>query len=240
MQYFWRKRLRHNIAQPQRRRPDWRLFLGPFRLTASQLTPHRAQEGPIWGEGVRRVEAALFLARQPLTPRKIAQICGFESAAEVRGYLRRLGKLYDEVGAAFCLVEVAGGFQLRTRPEFYPWVARLARDERQIRLSPPAMETLAIIAYRQPVLRAEIESIRGVQCGEILRQLMDRGLVKIVGRSEELGRPYLYGTTETFLEVFGLRGLDELPHAEYRNSAVRRASSPGTSENAPLTGEGRI
>ncbi|GIX01702.1 MAG: hypothetical protein KatS3mg112_0639 [Thermogutta sp.] len=240
MQYYWRKRLRCETGLLQRRRPDWRLFARRIPSALAPSASFRPPEGPVWGEGVRRVEAALFVARQPLTPRKIAQICGFESTAEVRGYLRRLGKLYDEVGAAFCLVEVAGGFQLRTRPEFYPWVARLARDHRPIRLSPPAMETLAIIAYRQPVLRAEIESIRGVQCGEILRQLMDRGLVKIVGRSEELGRPYLYGTTDMFLEVFGLRGLDELPHAEYRNSAVRRSPTSGTSENAPLTGEGCI
>ncbi|MGB9688327.1 SMC-Scp complex subunit ScpB [Thermogutta sp.] len=240
MQYFWRKRSRYETSPPLCRRPDWRLFLRRIPSATSQTEALGPREGPVWGEGVRRVEAALFLARQPLTPRKIAQICGFESAAEVRGYLRRLGKLYDEVGAAFCLVEVAGGFQLRTRPEFYPWVARLGRDQRQIRLSPPAMETLAIIAYRQPVLRAEIESIRGVQCGEILRQLMDRGLVKIVGRSEELGRPYLYGTTDTFLEVFGLRGLDELPHAEYRNSAVRREAQLELQDSAPLTGEGRI
>lgn len=188
-----------------------------------------------WGQGVRLVEAILFMARHPLSARKIAQIGGFDSVAAVKGYLKRLQKLYDEVGAAFGLVEVAGGYQLRTRSAFYPWVARAARDSQQVRLSPPALETLAVIAYRQPVLRAEIESIRGVQCGEILRQLMDRGLVKIVGRSEELGRPYLYGTTELFLEVFGLRALDELPHPEYRNSPTAKCGKNGPGVAPALT-----
>lgn len=197
----------------------------------AELQSHQAA----WGQGVRRVEAILFMARRPLSARKIAQIGGFESVTTVKGYLKRLQKLYDEVGAAFSLVEVAGGYQLRTRPTFYPWVARVARDWQQLRLSPPALETLAVIAYRQPILRAEIESIRGVQCGEILRQLMDRGLVKIVGRSEELGRPYLYGTTELFLEVFGLRALDELPHPEYRNCLVVKSEKHGPTSVPVLT-----
>jgi len=98
-----------------------------------------------------------------------------------------------------------------TRAKFAPWVRRLQAASNVVRLSVPALETLAVIAYRQPVLRADVEAIRGVQCGEILRQLMERGLIRIVGRSEELGRPLLYGTTRQFLQVFGLRDLDQLP-----------------------------
>jgi segregation and condensation protein B len=101
----------------------------------------------------------------------------------------------------------------------------------EVRLSPPALETLAVVVYRQPVLRAEIEAIRGVQCGEILRQLMDRDLVRIAGRSEELGRPFLYGTTRYFLQVFGLRHLEELPRPELRREPLPQSSSPGKQYN---------
>jgi segregation and condensation protein B len=110
--------------------------------------------------------------------------------------------------------EIAGGFQLLTRPEFHPWLARARHTGHDLRLSPAARETLAIVAYRQPIMRADIEGIRGVQCGEVLRLLMERGLVKIAGRDTSLGRPVLYGTTKRFLQVFGLRNLSDLPMAE--------------------------
>ncbi len=119
-------------------------------------------------------------------------------------------------------MEVAGGFQLLSRPKFAPWLRRI-HGQAEVRLSAPAIETLAVVAYRQPILRADIEAIRGVQCGEILRQLMERDLVRIVGRSEDLGRPFLYGTTRQFLQVFGLRHLDELPRPEL----IRREQPPG-------------
>jgi len=178
-----------------------------------------------------RVEAVLFLARQPLPARKIAQIAGLDSGVQVRALVRRLNKLYDENRMAFRVTEVAGGFQLRTRVGFEPWIARLVKDPDLIRLSPPAMETLTVIAYRQPILRAEIESIRGVQCGEVVRQLLERGLIRIVGRSEELGRPYLYGTSSRFLEMFGLRGLDDLPHSEYRIPSATTGPALGQMQN---------
>jgi segregation and condensation protein B len=104
--------------------------------------------------------------------------------------------------------------QLLTRPKFAAWLRRLPHVTPEIRLSAPAMETLAVVAYRQPVLRADIEAVRGVGCGEILRQLMDRELVRVTGRSDELGRPYLYGTTRRFLQLFGLRCIEELPRTE--------------------------
>lgn len=178
-----------------------------------------------------RVEAVLFLARQPLPARKIAQIAGLDSGAQVRALVRRLNRLYDENRAAFRVIEVAGGFQLRTRAGFELWIARLVKDPNHIRLSPPSLETLTVIAYRQPILRAEIEAIRGVQCGEAIRQLLERGLIRVVGRSEELGRPYLYGTSSMFLEMFGLRGLDDLPHPEYRIPSAVAGRSIGEEEN---------
>jgi segregation and condensation protein B len=140
--------------------------------------------------------------------------------------LGQLRRQYDKRGSSFQLEQLAGGYQLMTRPKFAPWLRSLAPTEREIRLSAPALETLAVVAYRQPVLRAEVEAIRGVACGEILRQLMERDLLRIVGRSEELGRPLRYGTTKRFLEVFGLCNLDQLP---FWNQLVRatRAAGPG-------------
>ena len=115
----------------------------------------------------------------------------------------------------FELRRLRADFQLLTRARYAPWLRRLSSISREVRLSAPAMETLAVVAYRQPVLRAEIEAVRGVQCGEVLRQLIERDLVRIAGRSEELGRPLLYGTTKQFLQVFGLRHLEDLPRPEF-------------------------
>lgn len=160
-----------------------------------------------------RVEAILFLAREPLPSRKLSQYAVLADGTQARTLVRRLNERYDASGRAFRVEQVAGGYQLLTRRNLAPWLRRLAHMPREIRLSPPALETLAVIAYRQPVTRADIEAIRGVNCGEILRQLMDRDLVRIEGRSAELGRPFLYGTTKRFLELFGLNHLDDLPSA---------------------------
>jgi segregation and condensation protein B len=153
----------------------------------------------------------LFLATEPLSSRRISQLASLADGTEARTLIRRLNAWYDLEDSAFRVEEVAGGFQLLTRPRYALWLRRLAPAGGMVRLSAPALETLAVVAYRQPVSRAEVESIRGVQCGEVLRQLMERDLVKIVGKSAELGRPFLYGTTRRFLQVFGLRSLDELP-----------------------------
>jgi segregation and condensation protein B len=161
-----------------------------------------------------RLEAVLFLARSPLSLRKLAQLANLTDGTEARTLLRTLLERYDNRGCAFQVAQVAGGYQLLSRREFAPWLRPQGSGEREIRLSPPALETLAVVAYRQPVLRAEVEAIRGVACGEILRHLMDRDLLRIAGRSEELGRPLRYGTTKRFLEVFGLSNLDELPWAK--------------------------
>ena len=163
---------------------------------------------------VARLEAALFLAREPLNSRKLARFANLADGTEARTLIRWLNQSYNETGRAFRVKEFAGGFQLLTRRGFAPWLRRLIGSREMVRFSGPAMETLAVVAYRQPVLRAEIEAIRGVGCGEILRQLMDRSLVRIAGRADELGQPFLYGTTRRFLQVFGLRHLDELPRAD--------------------------
>ncbi len=158
-----------------------------------------------------QLEAVLFLAREPLSTRKLAKLAKLADGTEARTLLKKLSRCYDQQGRALQLVEVAGGFQLLTRAQLAPWIARLHGEAQEAKLSAPALETLSVVAYQQPVVRAEIEAIRGVQCGEILRVLMERDLLRIVGRADELGRPFLYGTTKKFLQVFGLRRLDQLP-----------------------------
>ncbi|MBX7165101.1 MAG: SMC-Scp complex subunit ScpB [Pirellulales bacterium] len=161
-----------------------------------------------------RLEAVLMLAQEPVAARKLAQLASLADATEARTLIGRLNELYDRTATAFSVAEIAGGYQLLSRTAYGPWLRRLHSGGAETRLSTPALETLAVVAYRQPVLRADVEAIRGVQCGEILRQLMERDLVRICGRSPELGRPFLYGTTKRFLQIFGLRHLDELPRAE--------------------------
>jgi segregation and condensation protein B len=162
------------------------------------------------------LEAALLMADEPLPVRRLAQALGLPDATPVRKLLKKLQAFYERDGTAFQIEELAGGFQLLTRPEFHRWLANLRRGGPELRLSGPARETLAIVAYRQPIMRAEIEAIRGVHCGETLRLLMEKGLVRIVGRDDSLGRPVLYGTTKKFLQVFGLKSIKDLPRQRGR------------------------
>jgi segregation and condensation protein B len=164
------------------------------------------------------LEAVLLIADEPLPLRKLTQVTGVSDA---RRLLKRLQDLYDQAGSAFELEELAGGFQLMTRPEYHRWLTSLKRSQQELRLTGASRETLAIVAYRQPIMRADIEAIRGVHCGETLRLLMEKGLLKIVGRDDSLGRPVLYGTTKRFLQVFGLKSLTDLPNAEH----LRRTKS---------------
>ncbi|MCR4412737.1 MAG: SMC-Scp complex subunit ScpB [Thermoguttaceae bacterium] len=191
--------------------------------------PHVGDQALARPPALARLEAVLLLSREPVASRKLAALAGLADGTEARTLVRTLNRLYDTEGRAFRAAEVAGGYLLLTRAKFAPWLRRLHGAQAEVRLSAPAMETLAVVAYRQPVLRAEIEAIRGVQCGEILRQLMDRGLVRIAGRSEDLGRPFLYGTTRLFLQVFGLRHLDELPQVGQLKQPVHSVATEGES-----------
>lgn len=168
------------------------------------------------------------MTHEPLTTRKLARLAGLADGTEARTLIRKLNRFYDAEGSAFRVEQFAGGFQLLTRAKFGGWLRRLRPAPVETRLSAPALETLAVVAYRQPVVRAEIESIRGVQCGEMLRQLMERDLVRIAGRSPELGRPFLYATTRRFLQWLGLQTIDELPRAE-----LLRRPSPSTLNASP-------
>jgi segregation and condensation protein B len=160
------------------------------------------------------VEAALLAADEPLTLRRLAAAAAVADTSEARRLVHRLQELYEQDGTAFQVVELAGGVQLLTRPEYHPWLARLRRVGNEMRLSAAARETLAIVAYRQPITRADVEAIRGVQSGDMLHQLMEKGLVRIAGRDDSLGRPVLYATTRKFLQLFGLRSLRDLPQAQ--------------------------
>ncbi len=159
----------------------------------------------------RRIEALLFSSDKPLGTGRMARIVEAEDGRQVRLLVEELAQEYDAEGRAYCVEEIAGGFQVLTRPEFGPYVQKLHDDRRQDSLSNAALETLAIVGYRQPITRAEVEDIRGVQCGHILRSLVEKRLIRVTGRADELGRPMLYGTTRQFLEAFGLKSLDELP-----------------------------
>lgn len=155
------------------------------------------------------IEALLFAAQEPLTLTRIQSIVDSDDRKGILNDLEVLQKECREQ-RAFDLVEVAGGYQFRTRPEFGPWIRKLRR-QRAARLTQASLETLAIIAYRQPVTRAEIEHIRGVDCGAVLRGLLEKGLLKILGRKNVAGRPMLYGTSKRFLELFSLKDLSSLP-----------------------------
>jgi segregation and condensation protein B len=137
-----------------------------------------------------------------------------ESTKPIRRAIRTLNESYESTGRSFRVEQVAGGFQLLTLPEHGDLLKRLHQREIDAKLTKAALETLAIIAYKQPILRADIEAIRGVACGETVRSLMEKHLVKVAGRAEVPGRPILYGTTKRFLELFGLNNLKDLPQPE--------------------------
>lgn len=167
------------------------------------------------------LEAALFAANRPVTLEELAALEAEVSTAEVRTALDQLREHYDFDGHSVEVVELAGGFQILTRPAFAAAVERAHLLQRQPKLSAATLESLATIAYRQPVGRAEIEEIRGVNSGGVLRTLQERGLIEVVGRSEGLGRPLLYGTTPLFLELLGLNDLADLPRAEELTIALQ-------------------
>lgn len=162
----------------------------------------------------RVVEALLFASPDALTPAKIGEAAGGVSPRLVRRSIDRLRASYARELRSFDVVEIAGGFKLYSRPEYQEYVARLERMRAPEKLSPSALETLAIIAYRQPMIRADIDAVRGVQSGAILKSLMDRKLIRVVGRADQPGRPLLYGTTKRFLDHFGLASLKDLPRVE--------------------------
>lgn len=172
-----------------------------------------------------RVETVLFVADTAMTVKRIVQLATLADAAEAKRLIEQLNVAYDHDDSPFRIERVASGYRMLTKPAFSFWLGKLHQRQAELKLSPPALETLAIVAYRQPITRADIESVRRVQCADMLKQLMERGLVRIGGVEESLGRPFLYETTREFLDLFGLRGLDALPMAETLRK-VKVAISP--------------
>jgi segregation and condensation protein B len=156
------------------------------------------------------IESLLFVSQEPLTVNKLKHVFETVDAKEIRAALHGLADQYEARGGGFKLVEVAGGWQLRSRAEYNQWIKRMLQPSPQ-RLSKAALETLAIVAYNQPIIRADIEHIRGVDSGGVLRQLLERKLIRVLGRKEIPGRPLIYATTKLFLELFELKDLKDLP-----------------------------
>ncbi len=185
-------------------------------IAAAPSRPAEAEPPPsVTTESV--VEALLLSTDEPLPAPRIAQLLGIGDAGDVKRHIEVLNDRYAQYGASFRIESIAKGFQLLTLPAYNHWISNLHKARADSRLSSAALETLAIVAYKQPILRADIEAIRGVAVGDMLVRLRDINLVRIVGRAEEIGRPLLYGTTTRFLEVFGLSSLKDLPKLDADN-----------------------
>lgn len=192
--------------------------------------PKSVKEVPVPKDLPLRLEAAMMATDRAINASKLSEILGGVSAKPIREAIDELNKVYETTGRSFRIEQLAGGWQIVTLPKYAQVLANLHKTRASNKLTAAALETLAIIAYKQPVLRAEIEAVRGVSSGETVRSLMERHLVKIVGRAEELGRPMLYGTTKAFLEVFGLASLKDLPNAGELKPAKPRMLIPAKAE----------
>jgi len=183
---------------------------------AEQPTPGEETEvdGPVVAVDLPTVEALLLSTHHPLTAGRLAELMELPGTKSVRSAIKSLNEQYEQSDRSFRIEQVAGGYQILTLPKFGEILKKLHQKEIDSRLTKAALETLAIIAYKQPILRADLEAIRGVACGETIRSLMEKHLVKIAGRAEVPGRPILYGTTKRFLELFGLNNLKDLPASE--------------------------
>lgn len=171
-----------------------------------------ADGGIVRSTRLARLEAALLISEGASPAKKLAQISRLIDVREVQQLIQVLNEGYDRTRSAFRIEQTAAGYILMTRPSLSPWLDRLHNRQAEMKLSAPMMETLTIVAYQQPVTRADVEAIRGVQSAEMIRQLMDRSLVRIGGEDDSLGRPFLYETTRQFLTMFGLRRLEDLPN----------------------------
>ncbi len=205
----------------------WAFFLGRDE-TPWVLSLEGVDAACIRTPKMARLEGVLLVAGGPLSLRKLVQFATLADPTEAGKLIEQLNLAYDRSGSPFRVERVATGYQLLTRPEYAYWLQKLHQRQTALKLSPPALETLTILAYRQPMTRADLESLRGVQCTEILKMLMERGLVRIAGEDNTLGRPFLYETTRKFLETYGLRSLDDLPDA----GQLRRKREISATESA--------
>ncbi|MFH2145868.1 MAG: SMC-Scp complex subunit ScpB [Candidatus Omnitrophota bacterium] len=179
----------------------------------------------------KHLEAVLFVSDKPLNLKQLTEVFEGADSADIKEALNKLKEEYNESGHGVQIAEIAGGYQYSTHPDCAEYLKKLYKNRRVWRLSSPALETVAIIAYKQPITRAEIEFIRGVNVDGVIRTLLERGLIKIKGKKDVPGRPILYGTTEEFLKYFGLKNIGELPLIEtFVPQALEMDSSESESE----------
>jgi segregation and condensation protein B len=198
------------------------------------MSPAPRGAEPLPSEERKRIlEAILFAHDGPVTLEMLVECLPAEEPQDLEEDIAALGRDYDAQGAAFEMVRIAGGFQICTRERWANWVARFQRGSRRVRLSRAAVETLAIIAYRQPITRSEMEDIRGVDSGAVLHTLLERNLITIKGRSRGVGRPLLYATTSDFLEYFGLDRLEDLPRLDEIESILKEREEPIEMDRLP-------
>ncbi len=181
------------------------------------------------------LEALLVVSDVPIGAGRLASALSGIGVREIRGYIEDLNADYISTGRSFQITEIAGGFQLTVHPEYAPWIRQMMREKSPARLSQAALETLSIIAYKQPMTKAEMEHIRGVSVDGVLRHLLEKGLIRIAGRSEGVGRPLLYGTTRDFLKHFGLKTLSDLPKMRELEELLRD-DEQRAAEITPLDG----
>jgi len=214
----------------------WAFFARSLDDTATLIVVEGTQTVCVRTPKMARVEAALIASDVALSAKRLSQLATLTDVVEAKQIVDQLNVAYDRDLSAFRVERVASGYRLLTKPQFSFWLGKLHQRQAELKLSPPALETLAIVAYRQPITRADIEAVRRVQCAEMLKQLMERGLVRIGGEDNSLGRPFLYETTRQFLELFGLRGLDALPMADtLRKQKVVLATGSDDSESEKET-----
>ena len=212
-----------HLVAVRRSTTGWRARGADGTAAAATSAPAAGSGQHVRSEELARLEAALFLAREPLTIRRLAKLARLPDGTRARSLVKELRQLHDRSGSSFRVEQIAGGYQLLSRGPFGPWVRRLLDQPGGTRLSSAAMETLAIVAYRQPVTRVEVESIRGVGSEEMLRHLLERDFVAVGGRAEDLGRPNVYVTTRRFLAAFGLARIEDLPAVEAPGGGMPRA-----------------
>ena len=211
------------------------LSSGRFDIRKSKLVLVEGMgvSGELDRQGI--VEALLFVAEEPLPLDRLQAALGDEDPSATEATIRELAVSLEQTGRGLMVQEVAGGFRLTTRPEAHPWIQQL-QEVKPARLSRAALETLAIVAYKQPITKAEIEAIRGVDVDGVMRTLLERGLIRILGRKAEAGRPMLYGTSPAFLEHFGFKDLGDLPTLREIDELI---GTPGAEREAPRA-EGQV
>jgi len=185
------------------------------------------------------VEALLFASDTPLPLNKLKAVLGELPVEKIKSTIEELNRKYKENNQSFAIREIAGGYQMYTRPEYASWINQLYALRRAQRLSQAALETLSVIAYRQPVVKSTIDHIRGVDSGGVLHTLLERKLITISGREDSVGRPLIYGTTKEFLVYFGLKDLKDLPKIEELESLIQTKKSKGNNTFSPQEVEER-